>query len=60
MKKIIILSLSILLNLTCKAQQSNKAKEFLDNVYTQVNGYKNISIDFKYTLLYLACICKYM
>lgn len=49
MKKILKLAI-ILLVWTNISAQDKKAKELLDNVTTKVKSYKNIVIDFKYTL----------
>ena len=49
MKKIIGL-LIVLLSISTQAQDAVKAKALLDKVSTQAKGYKNIQIDFKYTL----------
>lgn len=35
---------------TLASAQNNKAKNLLDEVYNKVSGYKNIQIDFRYTL----------
>lgn len=49
MKKIIGL-LILLLSISTQAQDAAKAKALLDKVSTQAKNYKNIQIDFKYTL----------
>jgi len=49
-KKIILFSLTLLGLFTMNAQNSQKAKALLDEVYNKVTSYENIYIDFKYTL----------
>lgn len=49
-KRIFILALISLISFTTKAQNSDQAKKYLDEVATKVKAYKNISIDFKYSL----------
>ncbi len=50
MKKVIILFLSLTLGFNTIAQNSNEAKQLLDDVSTKAKSYENISIDFKYVL----------
>ena len=51
MTKKITLTIALLLFFAmARAQNSQKAKTLLDEVYTQVIGYDNIMIDFKYVL----------
>ena len=49
MKKMIA-ALAVLFSITLSAQNDAKAKALLDEVYTKVNGYENIYVDFKYVL----------
>lgn len=49
MKKIFLVIVGFLLSLSINAQDK-KAKELLDDVTAKVKSYKNIVIDFKYTL----------
>lgn len=49
MKKILLL-LIVLTASSSMAQNSDKAKNLLDEVYNQVMGYDNIYVDFKYSL----------
>ena len=48
MKKIFLIVLAFF-SLFAKAQESNKAKTLLDEVYKKVSSYKNIYIDFRYS-----------
>ena len=48
MKKIFLIVLAFF-SLFGKAQESNKAKALLDEVYKKVSSYKNIYIDFRYS-----------
>jgi len=50
MKKYLVTCLIVLINLSSFSQSSDKAKKYLDEVSNQVKSYKNISIDFKYSL----------
>ncbi len=50
MKKYIILSLALSISFLGFSQDSQKAKSFLNEVSAKVKAYKNISIDFKYSL----------
>jgi len=50
MKKVIILFLSITFSFTTIAQNSNEAKQLLEEVSKKAKSYDNISIDFKYVL----------
>ncbi len=50
MKKQLTIFLITLVHITCFSQNSDKAKKYLDEVATKVSNYKNISIDFKYSL----------
>lgn len=45
-----IAALAVLFSITLSAQNDAKAKALLDEVYTKVNGYENIYVDFKYVL----------
>ena len=49
-KKILTLTLLCLGIFSLSAQNSQKAKALLDDVYSKVTNYENIYIDFKYTL----------
>ncbi|CEN47015.1 outer membrane lipoprotein carrier protein LolA [Capnocytophaga canimorsus] len=49
MKKILLL-ISLIITTLTQAQQSEKAKALLDEVYKKVTSYDNIVIDFKYNL----------
>lgn len=49
MKKMIA-ALAVLFSITLSAQNDAKAKALLVEVYTKVNGYENIYVDFKYVL----------
>ena len=46
MKKMIA-ALAVLFSITLSAQNDAKAKALLDEVYTKVNGYENIYVDYK-------------
>lgn len=50
MKKYIVFSLIFLASTMGYAQNSDKAKKYLDEVSSKVNSYNNISISFKYAL----------
>ncbi|CAG2535267.1 Outer membrane lipoprotein-sorting protein [Maribacter dokdonensis] len=50
MKKIIIVLTVILSTTFANAQNSDKAKALLDEVYNKVQGYDNIFVDFKFDL----------
>ncbi|NAS13048.1 LolA family protein [Poritiphilus flavus] len=50
MKKILLFTGMMLAVFTASAQNSEKAKALLDEVYNKVKGYENIEIDFKYEL----------
>ncbi len=50
MKKILFLATALLFTTWASAQNSDKAKALLDEVYNKVQGYSNISVDFKYEL----------
>jgi outer membrane lipoprotein-sorting protein len=50
MKKYLSIILLSAISLSSFSQNSEKAKKYLDEVATKVNSYKNISIDFKYSL----------
>ncbi len=50
MKKILLLSCSLLVSTFSIAQNSGKAKALLDEVYNKVKSYDNIYVDFKYAL----------
>ena len=49
MKKFLFLAV-IMMSTLASAQNSDKAKALLDEVYNKVKGYDNIFVDFKYTL----------
>ncbi len=50
MKKKLTIFLITLVHISSFAQNSDKAKKYLDEVATKVINYKNINIDFKYSL----------
>ena len=50
MKKLIALSLFMLIGVLGFSQNSKQAKQLLDQVSAKVKSYKNISINFKYSL----------
>ena len=50
MKKYIVFSLLFLATTISSAQNSDKAKKYLDDVSSKVEAYTNISISFKYAL----------
>ena len=50
MKKIFLIAVTFLTLSVSNAQNSEKAKALLDDVYNKVQGYDNIFIDFKYVL----------
>jgi len=50
MKKYIILTVALFVSVWSFAQNSQKAKNYLNEVSAKVKTYKNISIDFKYSL----------
>ncbi|MBT8299201.1 MAG: outer membrane lipoprotein carrier protein LolA [Maribacter sp.] len=50
MKKIFFISLAILSINLSSAQNADKAKALLDDVYNKVQSYDNIFVDFKYVL----------
>ena len=50
MKKNLAIFLITLITFSNFAQNSDKAKKYLDDVATKVSSYENISIDFKYSL----------
>ncbi|MBU2976103.1 LolA family protein [Zobellia sp. B3R18] len=50
MKKIILVFTLVLLSNVTFAQNSEKAKALLEDVYTKVKSYDNIYVDFKYVL----------
>jgi outer membrane lipoprotein-sorting protein len=50
MKKIFFIAVAFLSIHLVNAQNSDKAKALLDDVYNKVQGYDNIFIDFKYVL----------
>lgn len=51
LRKILTLSISLTSSFTVFSQNSPKAKALLDEVYQKVKSYKNIYVDFKYTLV---------
>ena len=50
MKKIFLIAVTFLTLSVSNAQNSEKAKALLDDVYNKVQGYDNIFVDFKYVL----------
>ena len=50
MKKYLFLTIAILASTYMSAQNSDKAKALLDEVYTKVSGYENIFVDFRFEL----------
>lgn len=50
MKKLVFIAIAFLTVNIGTAQNSDKAKALLDEVYTKVMGYENIQVDFKYVL----------
>lgn len=50
MKKIFLIAVTFLTLNISNAQNSEKAKALLDEVYNKVEGYDNIFVDFKYVL----------
>jgi len=50
MKKIFFIAVAFLSIILANAQNSEKAKSLLDDVYDKVQGYDNIFVDFKYVL----------
>ncbi|NNE01571.1 MAG: outer membrane lipoprotein carrier protein LolA [Eudoraea sp.] len=50
MKIVTAVAISFLSISACLAQNSEKAKALLDEVYTKVQGYENIEVVFKYSL----------
>ncbi len=50
MKKILFIAVAFLSINLANAQNSEKAKALLDDVYNKVQGYDNIFVDFKYVL----------
>jgi len=50
MKKIFFIAVAILSINLANAQNSDKAKALLDDVYNKVQGYDNIFVDFKFVL----------
>ncbi|MEM9142854.1 MAG: outer membrane lipoprotein carrier protein LolA, partial [Bacteroidota bacterium] len=48
--KYILGVLVLLISSLAFAQDSEKAKKLLDDVYSKAKGYENIQIDFKYVL----------
>lgn len=50
MKKFFLLAIALVFTNSILAQNSDKAKALLDDVYNKVNGYENIFVDFKYIL----------
>ncbi|MBD0777498.1 outer membrane lipoprotein carrier protein LolA [Maribacter sp. ANRC-HE7] len=50
MKKIFLIAITFLSLSISNAQNSEKAKALLDEVYNKVEGYDNIFVDFKYVL----------
>ncbi|MEL6303807.1 MAG: outer membrane lipoprotein carrier protein LolA, partial [Bacteroidota bacterium] len=50
LRKILLLTLVLLVPVMGTAQNSTKAKALLEEVYNKVKGYNNIYVDFKYSL----------
>ena len=50
MKKIVFVAIAFITLQVANAQNSEKAKALLDDVYNKVQGYDNIFVDFKYVL----------
>lgn len=50
MKKIVLLTAFLISSIAINAQNSSKAKALLDEVYTKVQSYDNIYINFKHSL----------
>ncbi|MEM6894691.1 MAG: outer membrane lipoprotein carrier protein LolA [Bacteroidota bacterium] len=50
LRKILLLTLVLMVPVLGTAQNSTKAKALLEEVYTKVKGYDNIYVDFKYSL----------
>jgi len=50
MKKVFFFTICLLLSVSSFAQNDTKAKALLDEVYTKVQTYDNIYVDFKYVL----------
>ena len=50
MKKLILFTLALTMSSLAMAQNSDKAKALLDEVYNKVKSYDNIVVDFKYVL----------
>ncbi|MBT8305943.1 MAG: outer membrane lipoprotein carrier protein LolA, partial [Maribacter sp.] len=50
MKKILLIAIALLTVGITSAQNSDKAKALLDEVYNKVQSYDNIFVDFKYVL----------
>jgi outer membrane lipoprotein-sorting protein len=50
MKKIVLIAVTFFIVNVANAQNSEKAKALLDEVYNKVQGYDNIFVDFKYVL----------
>jgi outer membrane lipoprotein-sorting protein len=50
MKKVFFIALAVVSINLSNAQNSDKAKALLDDVYNKVQGYDNIFVDFKYVL----------
>ncbi|MBD0849709.1 LolA family protein [Maribacter arenosus] len=51
MKKIVLIAVTFMIVSVANAQNSEKAKALLDEVYNKVQGYDNIFVDFKYVLI---------
>ena len=50
MKQIVLIAVTFFIVNVANAQNSEKAKALLDEVYNKVQGYDNIFVDFKYVL----------
>ncbi len=50
MKKYLFLTIAIVASTCLSAQNSDKAKALLDDVYAKVSGYENIFVDFRFEL----------
>ena len=50
MKQVVFLLLAVMTSTISMAQNADKAKALLDEVYNKVTGYDNVYVDFKYVL----------
>ncbi|MEL7270689.1 MAG: hypothetical protein AAGL34_14040, partial [Bacteroidota bacterium] len=51
LRKILLLTLVLMVPVLATAQNATKAKALLEEVYNKVKGYDNIYVDFKYSLV---------